>query len=67
MSVLLLLYGIQTPDASQPVPLPTPVPVELAVGTQIGGLGMEKRRYRETTIVEWLIELDDEEVIVIGL
>jgi hypothetical protein len=64
VSILLLLYGIETPEADQP-PTPTPTPTGGAGGTQISGGNLRKRQY-PVIIFNRKIERDDEEVLLIG-
>ena len=73
MSTLLLLYGIETPDADVVIP-PVPVPVALThtPGGGFGGgnLGMVKRRRRagevlRTADYDYWIGVEDEDIMVV--
>ena len=65
MSILLLLYGIETEEADQPPPTPTPTPSGGPSGGQISGGNLRKRKY-PVIIFNRKIERDDEEVLLIG-
>lgn len=68
MSILLLLYGIQTDEADQPPPTPDPTPTPSGGGSGAGPIGgiRKKRQYPIITFNK-KIERDDEELIVVGV
>ena len=62
MSVLLLLYGIETPDAdAPPTPTPTPDVVRTGAGAPF------RRRIPQVVTFDNKIEKDDEELVALGI
>lgn len=61
MSLLLLLYGIETPEADQPEPVPTPT---VSVTSPQSGLLLRQKRNPEVyQIIDWR---EEEEFIILN-